>query len=110
MQQRGVSPVIHYLDDFLTMGHSSDKCQENLLTIQHTCSDLGIPLAKEKLEDPTYCLTFLGIDIDTRQSVERLPKDKLRQIKSQLSIWLKKGRAAKRQILSLVGFYNMQVR
>jgi len=55
----------------------SDKCQKNLLTIQHICSDLGIPLAKEKLEGPTHCLTFWGIEIDTRQSVARLLKVKL---------------------------------
>ena len=73
LQQRGVSPIIHYLDNFLTVGPAlSDKCQENLSTIQHICSDLGISLAKEKLEGPTHCLTFLGIEIDTHQPVANL--------------------------------------
>jgi len=58
LQQKGVSPVIHYLNDFLTMGPAlSDKCQK---TIQHICSDPAIPLAKEKLEGPIHCFTFLG--------------------------------------------------
>ena len=102
--REGVSSVIHYLDDFLTMGPDrSNKCQENLAIIQKLCSDLGVPLAQEKLEGPTHCLTFLGIEIDTRLLLARLPNDKLTRIKSELSQWLKKRRATKRQILSLVG-------
>ena len=102
--KQGVFPTIHYLDDFLTMGPaSSNKCQENLTSIQQLCIDLGIPLAQKKLEGPTHCLMFLGIEIDTRLSVARLPRDKLTRIKSELHHWLKKRRATKRQILSLVG-------
>ena len=104
LERQGVAPVIHYLDDFLTMGPAlSNKCQENLTIIEQLCADLGIPLAQEKLEGPTHCLTFLGIEIDTRLSLARLPKDKLTRIKSELHLCLKKRRATKRQILSLVG-------
>ena len=102
--KQGVSPTIHYLDDFLTMGPaSSNKCQENLTSIQQLCIDLGIPLAQEKREGPTHCLTILGIEIDTRLSEARLPRDKLTRIKYELHHWLKKRRAAKRQILSRIG-------
>ena len=96
--------MIHYLDDFLTMEPAhSKKCQDNLTIIQQLCSDLGVPLAQEKLEDPTHCLTFLGIKIDTQLLLARLLNDKLTRIKSELLQWLKKRRATKRQILSLVG-------
>ena len=78
-------------------------CQENLSTIQQLCTDLGIPSAQGKLKGPTHCLTFLGIEIDTCLSIARLPKEKLTQIKSELHCWLKKRRAKKWQILSLVG-------
>ena len=77
LDRQGILPVIHYLDDFLTMGPAlSDKCQENLAAIQHLCTDLRIPLAQEKLEGPTHCLTFFGIEIDTRISLARLPNGK----------------------------------
>jgi len=39
----------------------------------------------------------------THLSLARLPLDKLMQIKSELRLWLKKGRTTERQILSLVG-------
>ena len=96
--------MIHCLDDFLTMGLAlSNKCQENLTIIQQLCTDLRIPLAQEKWESPIYCLTFLGIEIDTHLSLVQLSKDELTRIKSELRNWLKKRRATKRQILSLVG-------
>ena len=45
-QLSGVSFVIHYIDDFLTVGPpSSDTCQQNLT---HLCDDLGVPLTLER--------------------------------------------------------------
>jgi len=78
LERQGDSPVIHYLDDFLSMGPAlSNKYQKNLITIQQLCTQLGILLALEKLEGPTHCLTFLGIKIDSSSSLARLPQDKL---------------------------------
>ena len=80
----------------------SDKCQENLAAIQHLCTHLRISLAQENLEDPTHCLTYLVIKIDTFLFLDWLPNDKLTWIRSVLRLWLKKHRATKRQIVSLV--------
>ena len=104
LNQQGVSPVLHYLDDFLTMGQAdSATCHNNFTTIQQTCQKLGIPLALEKLEGPSHSLTFLGIEIDTIHMEARLPQDKLSRISKQLTSWLGKRKATKREILSLVG-------
>ena len=65
---KGVSPILYYLDDLLTMGPlASITCEENLNVIKDVCIHLGIPLAMEKLEGPTTSLTFLGIDLDTER-------------------------------------------
>ena len=48
LEQQQVSPVLHYLDDFLTMGsQQSPTCANNLTAIMKTCSLLGVPLALE---------------------------------------------------------------
>ena len=58
---RGVSCLLHYLDDFLTMGRAgSRKCSRNLDTLIHTCQSLGLPLKWQKLEGPSTVLTFPG--------------------------------------------------
>jgi len=104
LEQWQVAPVLHYLDDFLTMGPpQSPVCSNNLTVIKDTCSRLGIPLALEKVEGPTDCLTFLGISLDTQSMQARLPDDKLHRIRHQVASWLTREKATKREILSLVG-------
>ena len=102
--QQGVTFSMHYLDDFLMFGPpDSPICQQNLNTFTQVCNELGIPLATEKLEGPSTSLTFLGIILDTHHMEIRLPMDKLQRIHQELSLWLPRKTATKRDILSLVG-------
>ena len=104
LQQQGVTELLHYLDDFLTIGPPmSSRCQQNLDTIKRVCTQLGVPLAVEKVEGPTTSLSFLGITIDTMKMEARLPDDKLARIRHLIDTWLHKKSATKREILSLVG-------
>ena len=103
-QQNRITFVIHYLNDFLTVGPpGSETCQRNLDIIMHLCDDLGIPIALEKVEEPFTTISFLGIVLDTVRMEIRLPVDKLERIKEALSIRLRKKKATKRDVLSLVG-------
>ena len=80
LAQHQISPVLHYLDDFLTLGPpESPVCAHNLDTIKKVCSLLGIPLALEKVEGPSACLTFLGINLDTQRMEARLPDEKCKE-------------------------------
>ena len=104
VKSKGISFSIHYLDDFLTVGPAaSSTCQQNLKIFKNTCKELGVPLALEKVEVPTTCLTFLGITLDTQRMKICLPEEKLIRIRTEVSSWLQKKCATKRQILSLVG-------
>lgn len=104
LEYMGVSPIMHYLDDFLTLGPpGTHTCSHNLQVIQEICQHLGVPLALEKVEGPSESLTFLGILLDTENMEARLPHDKLQRIRSQVVTWLGRRKAKKRQILSLVG-------
>ena len=70
----------HYLNDFITIGPpNSDVCQRNLWTISAVCESLGVPLAVDKTEGPTSCLTYLGIEIDTVAGILCLPKGEVGQ-------------------------------
>lgn len=46
------------------------------------CSQLGFPVATEKVEGPSTVLTFLGIEIDSVKQEVRLPADKLSRLKA----------------------------
>ena len=77
MRQHGVQPLLHYLDNFLTVGPpNSNICQQNLDTIKQVCDILGVPLALEKVEGPATSLSFLGITFDTVTMEAKLPPEK----------------------------------
>ena len=59
LQTQGITPVLHYLDDFLLMDPpQSSICYKNLEVVKDVCAQLGIPLALEKVEGPSESLPF----------------------------------------------------
>ena len=96
--------VIHYLDDFLTAGPpDTGDCQHNKDVTLATCSELGIPIAPEKVEGPSPVITFLGIELDTINMVIRLPADKFDSLLKVIPTWLRKSGCTKCELLSLIG-------
>ena len=92
----GVGSVIHYLDDFLLAGSpGSLQCACDLNTFWSSFSRLGVPVATQKLEGPTTCLTFLGIEINTMALQLRLPQVKLVELRALVSTWMGKPRCTK---------------
>ena len=106
-EQQGVSFLRHFLDDFITAGSpNSDECHTNLSTLMATCDQLGFPMAADKLEGPTTCLIFLGIELDTVHAEMRLPSEKLSRLKTTLQKWLRLKTCQKRELQSLVGLLH----
>ncbi len=75
--------MFHYLDDFLLLGspHSDEYAQALAITLS-TCSELGIPLALDKIEGPTTELTFLGVLLNSASLSVSLPQDKLQALRT----------------------------
>ena len=48
LQQQEVTELLHYLDNFLTIGPPpmSFRCQQNLVTIKRVCTHLGVGLCQ----------------------------------------------------------------
>ena len=71
--------IDHYSDDFIILGPACDsRCRRGLDVVLELCERLRVPLATEKLEGPTTCLTFLGIKVDTEAMELRLLERKLK--------------------------------
>ena len=85
----GVTFVLHYLDDFLTLGSPAfNICLHNSSITQKVCISFGIPLALKKVEGLSTSLTFLGITLDTTNMEGRLPEEKLTRIRQLITSWL----------------------
>ena len=96
--------LIHYLDDYFLANTSREACQADMDTFLRICSELGVPIADDKLEGPSTCLTYLGIEIDTVSMTVRLPAEKLSKLKSMVLEWAGRRKCRKRDLLSLIGF------
>ena len=101
--QKGVKIVLHYLDDFILVSGSLVEAsyQKNILI--STCRALGVPLEPSKLEGPTTCLQFLGIEFDTVALQLRLPPVKLTRLRAELQSALSKRTMTKHDLQSLTG-------
>ena len=99
-----ISPLFHYLDDYLTMGPpNSPQCQSHVDTAFQVFPRLGLPLHLEKCEGPSTILTFLGIELDSVQQLARLPPDKVDRILRLLQQWSRKKTCTRRDLESLIG-------
>ena len=104
MSARGVGRVFHYLDDFIMVGPpDSPQCRTSLGTTLAVCSELGVPIAPQKIEGPTSCLTFLGIEMDTSRMQLRLPQPKLERLKDLLGNWRGREACSRWELESLIG-------
>ena len=82
LKHMGIQQIFHYLDDLLIVAPPhSPRCKEELQILLQCFDSLGVPVAGQKLEGPTDCLTFLGIELDTTHMIQRLPLHKLRELK-----------------------------
>lgn len=103
-KREGVDSVLHYLDDYLVVGHpDSDECARFLSTLISLCARLGLPIASEKLVGPICVLAFLGIEIDTLNMQLRLPHAKLVELRTLIRSWLGRKACSKRELQSLTG-------
>jgi hypothetical protein len=99
-----VSHMCHYLDDMFTCGIADTvDCYKNIEIMQSTRDECGIELNHQKTIDPTTCIEFLGIVIDSKKMELRISEERLAAVKLELSKWIDKKTGSKRELLSLLG-------
>ena len=107
----GISTIFHLLDDFLTID-KPDSCEGErtmaLLTLLF--SRLNVPLAKHKCLGPTDCLEYLGIILDSKNMVAKLPIDKVQRIVEFIETLLDRNKCTKKELLQLLGHLNFSSR
>ena len=98
--------VIAYLDDFLIIENSFDRCNAALSSLIQVLRKLGFSINYKKVEGPCRSLIFLGVMIDTVAYTLSLPNEKMCEFIDQLWDFRGRRRASKRQLESLIGSLN----
>lgn len=103
MARKGYDLTIVYLDDFLIISETKEICAKALSVLIQLLRKLGFSIQWGKVVDPTTCITFLGVELDSLAMTLRLPEDKLILLKQELQSSLLCTRFTKRQLQSLAG-------
>ena len=71
---------------------AAEKCRGEfaLRILLETFEQLGFPVAWDKLEGPTPCLTFLGFKLDSLRNKIRVPEQKMEDMKREVAGWIGK--------------------
>ena len=68
--------VVKMLDDFLFIGASKEECEHGLVSFEHLCNRLNLPLASDKTVRASKQLVFLGIHLDSERQLASIPPEK----------------------------------
>ena len=103
VRQRGVEFVIYYLDDFLIVTSADTNQGEHALRILlESFERLGLPVAWDKVEGPSMCLTFLGFELDTKSMETRLLNHKLEEVRWEVQLWMGRKSTTRKELESVV--------
>ena len=106
MAHHGFRAVVNYLDDFLIIGSTKEKCQRGLVTHINLLHYLGFNASWRKVVSLTQRVTFLGNELHSSTMSPRLPEDKFNRLIDLVNTFSLKASASKRQLQSLAGSLN----
>ena len=95
--------VCHLLDDFFFAATTYRLCKRDLANFKALCDDIGVPLHPDKTTDPATDTPYLGIELDTREWIARLPMDKVEPYSACVESTLQHKRVTKKNLESLLG-------
>ena len=102
----GFHNIVVYLDDFLIVESSYERCVEGQLVLMSLLVRLGFQISWKKVTSVSQRVEFLGVVIDSTECTASLSKDKLSKLHKKLCEFDGKCRATKRQLQSLAGSLN----
>ena len=104
MQINEVQDLLHYLDDYFTVGPpDSPVCANNIMTMIAMCEELSFTINSEKVIKPTTTTNFLRVDIDSvtmEAIIDPSPFSETISLLKDIVSWCS---ATKQTILSLMG-------
>ena len=106
MNARGFTGLVVYLDDFLIVESSYQRCWDAMQTLIQLLCQLGFSISWKKVEGPSQRLTFLGIEFHSDTQTLHLRMAKLQEFRTLLIDFSTLSRASRRDLHELAGKLN----
>ena len=103
LARQGVLQSLHYLDDYIVVAGDATETEQVKHILVSVFESLGVPMELSKLEGPSTCLVYLGIEVGTKALLLRLPKGKLVRLAAELREAVGRKSMTKRELQSLTG-------
>ena len=97
--------VLNYLDD-LASAEKKELAEFSFLTLRTMLKKCGIEESVDKACPPSTVMPFLGVLFNTETMTLEVTPGRLEEIRSLISMWLKKETASLKEIQSLLGKLN----
>lgn len=95
--------IISYLDDFAACYRDEDTARQSFDAFLDLTKKLGLKLALHKSSPPSTYTEWLGYQVDTGRMLIAIPQAKLEQVLEDCRMWMKRARANKKMVQSIVG-------
>lgn len=103
LQQEGFSLAI-YLDDLVIVGKSRADCRTATARTLELLSQLGLIVNREKsILEPSQQIEYLGFTLDSVRMMVLAPKNKLKNVNTEIKKFLNRPRASARHAASVIG-------
>ena len=109
MERRGLK-MFAYLDDLLILSKGKTDCWLALNELVNLLCSLGLCINWDKTIPPTQSLVYLGVQINTVDRSLSLPREKVAELLSDISLWKHKKRVSKKDIQRICGKLNWAAR
>ena len=110
MSRKGFPNIVVYLDDFLIVEQTKERCLTAMNILITLLRSLGFSINWAKVTDPCNNLVFLGIELNSINNTLTLPETKLKETLSLLEWFRGRARASKKQLQRLAGKLNWACR
>ena len=98
--------VTNYLDDFLFMESSEDRCNFMVRSFIEICQYLGVPIAPEKIVMAAPNVKFLGVIMNGAAKILQIPEDKKNKARNLLNGMIARRTATVKDIQEMTGLLN----
>ena len=95
--------VLNYADDFAGAESSVARAELSFVTLGELLSDIGLNESRSKATPPATSMTYLGVGFNTIDMCLHVDKDKIVELKFELTNWARKTVAKKCELQSILG-------